>query len=91
MLRGPLNRGLHQADRTGGIQDVEQRQHRAHHDVEALAVFAEHRGRAGTDAPSAETGEESLPRSPSPLKGPWTLMPGEFAGTSQSVLSPPSG
>ena len=31
---------------------------------------------AGTRTPSAETGDESLPRSPSPSNGPWTRMPG---------------
>ena len=40
----PPHRRLHQPDRAGGVQDVEQRQDDAHHDVETLAVGAQHRG-----------------------------------------------
>src|SRR6266508_1924334 len=43
---------------------------------------------APTITPSASTGEEQLPRNPSPSKGPPTLSPGVFAGTSQIVLAP---
>ena len=39
---------------------------------------------------SADTGAESLPRSPKPSNGPWTRRPGNPAGTSQSVLMPRS-
>src|SRR5262245_37471592 len=41
-----------------------------------------------TITPSAITGDEQLPRNPSPSKGPPTLSPGVFAGTSQIVLAP---
>src|SRR5262245_14503615 len=41
-----------------------------------------------TITPSASTGDEQLPRNPSPSKGPPTLSPGVFAGTSQIVLAP---
>jgi hypothetical protein len=43
---------------------------------------------APTITPSALTGDEQLPRNPSPSKGPPTLSPGVFAGTSQIVLAP---
>src|SRR5262245_4254934 len=40
--------------------------------------------------PSASSGDEELPRNPSPLKGAPTLKPAAFAGTSQIVLAPPA-
>src|ERR1700686_2792612 len=45
---------------------------------------------SATRTPTADTGDESLPRSPNPSNGPSTQMPGELAGTSQRVLNPPS-
>src|SRR5690242_17915675 len=42
----------------------------------------------GIDTASAYTGQESLPRSPSPSNRPCTRRPGAFAGTSQIVLRP---
>src|SRR5262247_2386785 len=41
-----------------------------------------------TITPSASTGDEQLPRNPSPSKCPPALSPGVFAGTSQIVLAP---
>ena len=43
---------------------------------------------SGTRTRSAETADESLPRRPSPSKGPWTVIPSAPVGTSQRVLSP---
>src|SRR5687767_758247 len=43
---------------------------------------------ADTSTLVADTGEESLPRNPSPSNGPCTASPPEPAGTSQMVLSP---
>ena len=42
----------------------------------------------GTTTPSAVTGLEALPRSPSPLKGAGMRRPAAAAGTSQIVLAP---
>src|SRR5438552_14947329 len=44
----------------------------------------------GTRTAFAETGEESLPRRPSPSNGPWTEIPAAPDGTSQMVLRPPA-
>src|SRR5262245_32842688 len=41
-----------------------------------------------TIPPSASTGDEQLPRKPSPSKAAPTLKPEVFAGTSQIVLAP---
>src|SRR5215510_16425018 len=43
---------------------------------------------ASTITPSASTGDEQLPRNPSPSKCLPALSPGVFAGTSQIVLAP---
>src|SRR4030095_14631706 len=43
---------------------------------------------SGTRTSSAHTGDESLPRNPSPSNDPCTCSPGVPAGTNHSVLNP---